>query len=37
MKDLEFVYIVIRCEEHSDYVEKVFVDEDKAKKVLQAV
>ena len=30
MKDIEFVYIVIRCEEHSDYVEKVFADEDKA-------
>ena len=24
------VYIVMRCEEHSDYVEKVFVDKDKA-------
>ena len=24
------LYIVIRCEEHSDYVEKVFVDKDKA-------
>lgn len=30
MKDIKFVYIVMRCEEHSDYVEKVFVDEDKA-------
>ena len=26
------VYVVMRQEEHSDYVEKVFVDEDKAKK-----
>lgn len=24
------LYIVQRCEEHSDYVEKVFVDKDKA-------
>ena len=24
------LYIVMRCEEHSDYVEKVFVDKDKA-------
>jgi hypothetical protein len=24
------LYIVMRCEEHSDYVEKVFVDNDKA-------
>ena len=24
------LYIVVRCEEHSDYVEKVFVDKDKA-------
>lgn len=24
------VYIVMRCEEHSDYVEKVFVDKNKA-------
>lgn len=24
------VYVVVRCEEHSDYVEKVFVDNDKA-------
>lgn len=27
----KIVYIVMRCEEHSDYVEKVFVDECKAK------
>ena len=25
------LYIVMRCEEHSDYVDKVFVDKDKAK------
>ena len=25
------LYIVMRCEEHSDYVEKVFVDKAKAK------
>ena len=24
------LYIVMRCEEHSDYVEKVFIDNDKA-------
>ena len=24
------IYVVTRCEEHSDYVEKVFIDEDKA-------
>ena len=24
------LYIVMRCEEHSDYVEKVFVDKNKA-------
>jgi hypothetical protein len=24
------VYVVTRCEEHSDYVEEVFLDEDKA-------
>jgi hypothetical protein len=24
------VYVVTRCEEHSDYVEKVFFNEDKA-------
>lgn len=24
------LYIVMRCEEHSDYVDKVFVDKDKA-------
>lgn len=24
------VYVVVRCEEHSDYVERVFVDNDKA-------
>ena len=24
------LYIVMRCEEHSEYVEKVFVDKDKA-------
>lgn len=24
------LYVVMRCEEHSDYVEKVFVDKDKA-------
>lgn len=24
------VYVVVRCDEHSDYVEKVFVDNDKA-------
>ena len=24
------LYIIMRCEEHSDYVEKVFVDKDKA-------
>ena len=24
------LYIIMRCEEHSDYVEKVFVDNDKA-------
>ena len=24
------VYVVVRCEEHDDYVEKVFVDNDKA-------
>lgn len=24
------VYVVMRCEEHSDYVEKVFVDNNKA-------
>lgn len=26
-----YLYVVTRCEEHSDYVEKVFVDEEKAK------
>lgn len=25
-----YLYVVTRCEEHSDYVEKVFVDEEKA-------
>lgn len=24
------VYVVVRCEEHSDYVERVFVDKEKA-------
>lgn len=24
------VYVITRCEEHSDYVEEVFFDEDKA-------
>lgn len=26
------VYVITRCEEHSDYVEEVFFDEDKAQK-----
>ena len=26
----QFVYVVTRCEEHSDYVEKVFLDKEKA-------
>lgn len=30
MKDIEFVYIVMRCEKYRDYVEKVFVDRNKA-------
>ena len=34
MKDVEelasVAYVVTRCEEHSDYVEKVFFDENKA-------
>ena len=24
------VYVVVRCEEHNDYIEKVFVDKEKA-------
>ena len=28
--DILTVYVVTRCEEHSDYVEKVFFDENKA-------
>lgn len=30
MSEMNSVYIVIRHEEHSDYVEKVFFDKDKA-------
>ena len=26
------MYVITRCEEHSDYVEEVFFDEDKAQK-----
>lgn len=29
---LPIVYVVTRCEEHSDYVEEVFFDENKAQK-----
>lgn len=29
---MSIAYVVTRCEEHSDYVEKVFFDEDKAHK-----
>ena len=29
-KDFATAYVVTRCEEHSDYVEDVFFDEDKA-------
>ena len=30
--DTPTAYVVTRCEEHSDYVEEVFFDEDKAQK-----
>lgn len=32
MTENEIVYVVTRCEEHDDYVEKVFVDKEKAEK-----
>ena len=30
LKEQSIVYVVTRCEEHSDYVEEVFFDENKA-------
>ena len=28
--DIDYVYVIMHCGEHVDYVEKVFLDEDKA-------
>ena len=30
LEEKHFVYVVTRCEEHSDYVEDVFLDKEKA-------
>ena len=32
LQEPTIVYVITRCEEHSDYVEEVFFDEDKAQK-----